>query len=295
MKAGAGDCSFYNQLHCALGNTQALQRRECLQLTSSDIHCELYRAESSAAPLVVFFPGLGTYVELYAQLLASLAEQGVNLVGIDPPGHGYSSGMPGVYQPEDVQRITSQVLDELEAEFTGPKVSFGHSIGAMLALAVAEHDSRFQAVVCQTLLVTEEAPDWWHFLGWQWTWGSALWLPDWRVPLQAVLDFRQLISGHPAAELLQNDPLLVMEYPLRTLAGLFRHKAGVMRERYSFDMLLIQGEEDSVLSLNYAQRVKKQAVHDMEMITIPDEGHMLPLQSPLKLTGIVAEWLRKVL
>ena len=297
MTAGAnkGSGDFYNQLHQALGNIQALKQRECRRLIDSDIHCELYRAESLAAPLIVFFPGLGTYVELYAQLLASLADQGFNIVGIDPPGHGYSSGPSGAYQPEDIQRITSQVLDELETEFPGPKVTFGHSIGAMLAVAAAEHDSRVKAVVCQTLLVTEMPPDCWHFLGWQWTWGSALWLPEWRVPLQSVLDYRQLISGHPAAELLQNDPLLVMAYPLRTLSGLFQHKAGVMRASYPFDMLLIQGEADSVLSLSYAQRVREQAVHNMEMRTIPYEGHMLPLQSPLKLTGIVAEWLRKAL
>ncbi len=293
--AHSGNSDFYRQLHDALGNTHALEQRECLCLTDAEIRGELYRCSSASAPLVIFFPGLGTYVELYAALLASLADQGFNVLGIDPPGHGYSAGVAGVYQPEDIQHITSQVLDLLEDEFTGPKVCFGHSVGSMLALAVAEHDARIQAVVCQTLLVTEIPPDWWHFLGWQWTWSTALWLPDWPVPLQSVLDFRQLISGHPAAELLQHDPLLVMAYPLRTLAGLFQHKAGIMKKPCPFKMVVIQGETDSVLSLSYAYRIAEMADQHIEMIIVPDQGHMLPLQSPLKLTGIVADWLRKAL
>ncbi|WP_271271409.1 alpha/beta hydrolase [Aliamphritea hakodatensis] len=295
LAARAGNDDFYRQLHAALGNTRALQQRECLQLTNADIRCELYRSASASDPLVIFFPGLSAYAELYAGLLASLAEQGFNVVGVDPPGHGYSGGTAGSYLPEDVQRITSQILDVLEDEFSGPKVAFGHSVGGMLALAAAEHDPRIQAVICQTLLVTEVPPDWWHFWGWQWIRGSAQWLPQWPVPLHNVLNFRQLISGHPAQALLEHDPLLVMAYPLRTLAGLFSHRAGIMRQAYPFRLLVIQGEDDRVLSAHYAKRVAEQSVHQIEMITVSGEGHMLPLQSPPKLTGIVGKWLRKAL
>ncbi|WP_315980832.1 alpha/beta fold hydrolase [Aliamphritea spongicola] len=241
VAARSGDSDFHRQLHDALGNTDALLQRECLQLTADDIRCELYRSASASDPLVIFFPGLSAYVELYAGMLASLAEEGFNVVGVDPPGHGYSGGTAGSYLPEDIQRITSQLLDVLEDEFSGPKVAFGHSVGGMLAVAAAEHDPRIEAVICQTLLVTEVPPDWWHFWGWQWIRASSQWLPQWQVPLDSVLDFRQLISGHPAEDLLQRDPLLIMAYPLRTLAGLFSHRTGVMRQAYPFRLLVIQG------------------------------------------------------
>lgn len=291
--AQGGDASAdYLALHTALGNTQALTCRERRQLTHLQLNCEIYQAGDSTAPLVLFFPGLATYSELYAQLLQEICSGGFNVISVDPPGHGYSAGERGLYQVEQFCGAVSDLLDEVSAEFSGPVIAFGYSIGALLAVAAAEQELRITKVICNTLLVTEEPPDWWHYVGWQWLWGSALYMPRWRLPLNSFLDFRRLIEKHPAAEFLNRDPLLVLHYPLATLASVFHHRAGIMQQSYPFQMLLIQAENDTVLSLSYAQRVVSRAVQPVELITVASEGHMLPLQSPLKLAGIVVEWLK---
>jgi alpha-beta hydrolase superfamily lysophospholipase len=89
--------SFRELLRDGLGIQEILQRREVLRIEGEPpIHCELYEHHRTA-PTVLFLPGLGTYSELYAELLAGVCDQGFNVVGVDPRGHGYSGGERGFY------------------------------------------------------------------------------------------------------------------------------------------------------------------------------------------------------
>ena len=52
-----------------LGIEPYLARRNCLTVMDGRIHCELYHYDEQA-PTLLFLPGIGTYCELYAELLA---------------------------------------------------------------------------------------------------------------------------------------------------------------------------------------------------------------------------------
>lgn len=280
-----------HRLRQALGINDVLQQRKLLKLGELPLHCELYEYADDA-PLLIFLPGIGTYSELYACMFDGLRQQGFNVLSIDLPGHGYSGGPRGMYTVEQVCDCVSRVLDELEGRFSGPACLFGYSIGALLAVAVAERDDRFSKVICGTLLMTELPPDLFHFLGWQWTWGSGLLFPDVKMPLSSMVDYNQLLAGHPAGELINEDPLLVLDYPFRTLSSLFSHRSGIYRNRFPFELAIVQGEQDEVLSLAYSRRVQAETAQPIDLISVSQEGHMMPLTAPLKLAGIVADWLR---
>ncbi len=286
---GGQSCPTREDLWKALGSVPFLKHRQTFHVGNLPVHCEIYE-HSVDAPVIIFLPGIGTYVELYAEVLYRISAQGFNVVAIDLPGHGYSGGERGAYTVESVNESVSAVIDALAQRYTGPYGIFGFSIGALLAVAAAEQDERLSAVLCGTLLTTEVAPDLFHYLGWQWTWGSAMLFPHVKLPLSWIVDYDQLLAGHPAGELINQDPLLVLDYPFKTLASLFGHKAGIMKQRYPFTMAIVQGEEDEVLSLHYSEQVIRQACQPIELIAVPGERHMLPLMAPPKLAGIVAGW-----
>ena len=284
------NASFREQLRKGLGIQEVLQGREILQIDADPrIHCELYEC-SSEAPVLLFLPGLGTYSELYAELLAGLRDGGFNVVGVDPRGHGYSGGERGFYSIEETVADLQRVLDTLQERFSGPVVVFGYSGGAVSGLALAEQDSRVTSLLCGTLLLSELAPDLIHGLGWQWTTASAWMFPRMRVPLKGFIDFETLLAGHPAGPLINVDPMLVFEYPLRTLASLFSRRAGILTREYPFSLAIMQGSQDEVLDVDYARRVIAQSVQPIELLLIPAEGHMLPWDNAAALSQQAAQW-----
>ncbi|BBB25413.1 alpha/beta hydrolase [Amphritea japonica] len=287
---GGETCPTREDLQKALGSEVYLAKRETFHVGELPIHCEIYEHHVDS-PVLLYLPGIGTYGELYAEMLWNLSQKGFNVVAIDPPGHGYSGGERGVFSVELVQEAVSEVIDALEQRYEGPYFIFGYSIGALLAVAAAEQDERISKVVCGTLLTTEVPPDLFHFLGWQWTWGSAMLFPWVRLPLSWLVDYDQLLAGHPAGRLINQDPMLVLDYPFKSLSSLFSHKAGIMQQRYPFQIAIVQGDQDEVLSIGYGRRVVFEAEQPIELISVAGEGHMMPLTAPLKLAGIIADWL----
>lgn len=271
-----------------------LEKRQAFRLGSDGVHCELYEYDV-AAPTVIFLPGIGTYCELYAEMLGKLSERGFNVVGVDLPGHGYSGGPRGLYTVPQVCGYVSQLIDYLQQRFDGPFSVFGYSIGALLGVAAAEQDERLEAVLCGTLLLPDIAPDFVHQMGWQWTHASAMFFPYLKVPLRMFVDFELLLASHPAGEEINKDPLVVFDYPLRTLSSAFSHTSGVLKKAYPFKSAIIHGDRDEVLPLMYSKRVVEQCEHPFELLEMERTGHMVPWLRTDKLVDITANWLLKSL
>lgn len=277
------------RLRAKLGLDQWLAMREVFRVADGLVHCELYE-HAPDAPTLLFLPGLGTYCELYAELLGRLSLAGFNVVGVDPRGHGYSGGDRGDYRVAQVVDDLGQVLDHLQARFSGPVGIYGYSIGGLLAVALAERDPRIASLLCGTLLLTEEPPDLLHQLGWSWTWASALLFPALRLPLKSVVDYDLLLAGHPAREEIKHDPRLIYDYPLGTLASLFTQRSQVVSRCYPFRAGILHGSRDEVLPLAYSQRIIGRLTHPFQLIELEDAGHMLPWDDPPRLAEAVSDW-----
>jgi len=277
-----------------LGTEPWLKQRQLFPLPEIGIHGELYHHHADA-PVLIFLPGIGTYGELYAEFLGRLCQQGFNVLVLDPPGHGYSSGKRGVYTVEQMDTAVSVAIDRLREEYHGNIGLFGFSIGSLLAISAAEQDDRVQATLGVTLLLPDLPPDMTYWAGWQWTWGSAFFFPHLQVPLGNMVDFLQLLEGHPAADLINDDPLIVFNYPLSTLSSLFNHRCGISRRRYGFQSATLHGDRDEVLPLGYSERVVKYCQHPVELIAVPGGRHMMPWMQTEQLLELSSEWFHRAL
>jgi pimeloyl-ACP methyl ester carboxylesterase len=283
------DIGLRDRLRSKMGLEPSLERRETFKL--GEIHYEHYPSfAESKSPLVVFLPGIGTYSEYYAPLLDKLSRRGFDVVSMDYPGHGYSGGVRGLYTLDDIADGVSEVIEYLADSKTRPVYLFGYSIGSLLAMAVAEKDARISGVICQTLLMPEVAPDLMHSLGWQWIGMSSPFFPLARVPLKSILDYDALIASHPAADEMGADPLAVFDYPLKTLNSIFSWRSARSDSKRQLAGLLIQGEKDEVLSLEYAHRVIEQQAHALTLAVVSG-GHMQPWENPDGLVNLVSEWI----
>lgn len=283
------NCSFRINLRDKMELEQYLQHRTAFCIGENAVHCELYEY-SADAPTIIFLPGIGTYCELYGEMLYKLSQKGFNVVGIDPLGHGYSGGARGHYTVEQMCEAVSDVLDVLQQRYKGPFGVYGYSIGALLAVAAAAADERLSAVLCGTLLVPDLAPDFTYRMGWNWTWASSLFLPGFKLPLKSFVDFEQLLKGHPAAEEINRDPLIVFDYPLKTLSSLFNHHCQIVNNEYEFDAAILHGDRDEVLPVSYSKRVMEYCNQPMELMVMERQGHMVPFLKPDLVVCLAAQW-----
>lgn len=279
------------RLHKALGIQQWLEQRRVISVADNGIHYECY-GDNPENPVIIFLPGIGTYCELYAESLGKIAAQGFNVIGMDYPGHGFSAGKRGVYTIAQINKLISELIDVIQAEYTGDVYIFGYSIGALLAVCAAEKDDRIKAVSCGTLLLPQIPPDAVHWAGWQWTWATSMFMPSYHVPLGQLVDFKALMAGHPAGAEINNDPLIIYDYPVSTLSSLFTARTDIINKPFKFKLSILHGDLDEVIPFHYSMRVQMSCKQPMELIRMPAMGHMAPWLSTEQLVSAVVKSFR---
>lgn len=89
---------------------------------------------TGAKGTIVIVHGLGEHVGRYAHVAAFLNGQGWRVVGFDQRGHGASEGARGrLRRADDLLVDLAQVLDAARADYPGPIVLLGHSMGGLIA------------------------------------------------------------------------------------------------------------------------------------------------------------------
>ncbi len=258
-----------------LGLTPFIERCEQIDLGELPIHCEIYRFDPSA-PTIIFLPGIGTYSQLYCELLARMSDQGFNMVAVDLRGHGLSGGDRGGYRVAEVIDDIKQVIDYLEQDFSGPIGLYGCSIGSRLALAVAEEEPRIQALLCHTLFLSEVPPDIWHSLGWNSLSFSNLFTPYLKVNMRTFVDIDSLLAHNPMGKYADQDPLLVWDYPIYTLHSVYNYPSKILKQELNIPSAIIIGSKDDVLNTSYTEKIVDKSMQPFELIVIEDGSHMLP-------------------
>ena len=273
-----------------LGLLPYLERCEVIELGDLPLHCELYQ-HSPEAPTIIFLPGIGTYSQLYCELLSRMSDRGFNMIAVDLRGHGCSGGLRGGYMVSEVVDDIQQLLDQLQQRFHGPFGLFGCSIGARLGLAVAEQDTRIEALLCHTLFLAEMPPDLWHLMGWNSLYFSNLFTPHLKVNLRYFVDIDSLLKYNPMGKYADQDPLLVWDYPVYTLHSTYSYPSRILKERLSGNSAaIIIGDKDEILTLDYTRKLIEQSVHPFDLIVIEEGSHMLPFDHINETLQAGCEW-----
>lgn len=129
----------------------------------------LARRWSSGEPLramMVLSHGMGEHAGRYLEPLEPIIRQGIDIVAIDHRGHGedaISSGTLGDYGEGGFDGVEADLLalvDWARAAAPGlPLILFGHSMGSMIAQAVAlDHGSRIDALVLSGSVAVDHIP-----------------------------------------------------------------------------------------------------------------------------------------
>ncbi len=271
-----------------------LQQRQILEFTDLPLHGELY-LHSDAAPWILFIPGIGTYSELYCEMLCKLSRQGFNTLSIDLPGHGYSVGPRGAYQIDTLVTQLGEVVDYIEQRYPGPISLFGCSIGSRIGLAVAEQDSRIKALMCHTLLLNELPPDMFHDMGWQALSMSRWMMPGMEVDFRTFIDIDNILEHNPMGEFARQDTRIVWNYPIATLDSLYSASSNILKQPLGIPAAIIVGEHDDVLPPAYIRRLIEQSAQPFDLFEVSNAAHMLPFDQVDLTVSTVCQWLTEAL
>lgn len=269
--------------------TSYLQQRQILTLTELPLHCECYLHDDDA-PWIIFIPGIGTYSELYCEMLCKLSQQGFNCLSVDLPGHGYSGGDRGDYRLDSLIGQLRLVLDYIEQNYSGSIGLLGCSIGSRIGLALAEQDNRIQALMCHTLFLNELAPDMFHSMGWQALSLSCQFMPGMKVDFRTFIDIDNLLSHNPMGEFARHDSKLVWDYPIATLESVYNAPSKILHQTLAIPAAIIIGEKDDVLYPSYIRRLIDQSAQPFDLFEVENAAHMLPFDQVDVTADTCAQW-----
>lgn len=269
-----------------------IENRKILKVGDVPIHCELYESAKDD-PVIVFIPGIGTYSEMYCEFLSKLSSWGFNVVGVDLRGHGYSGGNRGDYTVSEVVSDLSQVVDLLSETLNSRIGFFGCSIGAPLARACAEKDSRIKALLCHTLFLSEFPPDFFTFSGWNMLHMSRLFLPDFKIDFRSFIDVDALLSGNVFADFIDYDSLIVWDYSVKTLSDIYSDRTQLIDKKMDFKAAILTGENDQIIHPDYMRYIIEKMTHPFELIVIPKAMHMLPFLHVKETVLATRDWFRE--
>jgi alpha-beta hydrolase superfamily lysophospholipase len=98
------------------------------------LHLRVWPAGSSARGVVVLVHGLGEHIDRYDHVARRLNGHGLAVLGYDHRGHGRSPGpRGGMPSDEALCADLGRVLVAARAQFQGPLVLLGHSLGGLIA------------------------------------------------------------------------------------------------------------------------------------------------------------------
>ena len=272
---------------CSKG-TDAVQSQRAI------LHLDLYEVGPDR-PAIIFIPGMGCHAGIYEEFLRGVAERGFNVIGIDLPGHGRSSGRRGVFSFSSVMDAVSDVVAYAVARY-GERVGLmGSSLGGTFALYAAARDTRLKAVLChnamdisEDLHIATRYPGLVRFLirHLRILADIAPWLP---VPLRVLVDWNHVVERKTLLRLLLRDKTMVWTYSLGSWNSFLEYPQ-VEFSRIAMPAKLIVGSKDRLFPPEYCERLARRIGKDGAAFEMVEGGHMLPLENTAQTVAVAAEW-----
>ena len=212
-------------------------------------------------PVVIFHGGLGTYSRFYIYLLATLSEQGFNVVGLDRPGHGFSEGRCGDCTVEDLIDLMPSVMDLCRRRFNDRIGMAGSSLGGITTFYLLPNLPGIRSAVCHNLLYPGQSLDRAHAALRPLIRHLSRFFPQLSIPLDLTIPLwlKNLLQETP--EIVdyfkhhKEDRLFASTPTLRSFASYFD---GYRPTRPYSEMetptLALVGEKDGVLSPEFCRR-----------------------------------------
>lgn len=257
--------AFLEEIGAKRGTREFFDRFEQASAASGGIKLHLDVIEVDATrPTLVFMPGTNAYALLYGEFLSALADEGFNIVGFDPRGHGRSGGARGSYTVPELMSDYRAVIEYARNRFGDPIVASGSSQGGFTAFYLAAEGVPIAGALCHNVAdlgdprsVELTANPTLSRLAKPFIRFSARFLPGLKVPMTFYID----LAGEPiralgnSRDLLHAGPLLVPYVRLRGLASLGGEPLPRPVEEIKTPVMIVHGERDVIFPQDYIEYI----------------------------------------
>lgn len=294
LRAIAGDEDFV-RLSAPLGG----RPRSVTSADGTTLHAEEFGA--ATGPPVVLVHGWTEEIAFWGPVSTRLAARGLRVVAYDLRGHGQSEpARDGDYALERFGEDVEAVLDTVCAPGETAAV-VGHSLGGMSIAAWAEHHDVTRRAVCAAFVSTGmgdltsghlllgEVAKW---LNRPWAGrallGSHAPLPPFSTPVQqAVIRYTAFGPDATRGEVAFYERMLMDTAPsARAAIGVALTEMDLWHalERVRIPSLVVVGERDRLTPPAHAERIARELPQCVDLLQLPDTGHMAPLERPDELS-----------
>ena len=280
-------------------------------LDLEDRRLALYHFRSRPGdPAMVFVPGTSVYALLYVEFMYKLSREGFNVVGVDPRGHGMSSGKRGVYTLGELVEDALAAVDHARSLYGGRVAVSGSSQGGMVAFYCAAADPRLGAAVCHNVIAPDE-PDNERMTRWPALFRPLLALsrtspvramtrtPLGRLmtPVRAYLNLKEEPCRlfPDVMKFLREDPLVVNAVSLSALASLGTTPLAVGVEEIKTPVMVVHSGKDNIFPEDYVRRIYGRLTCEKEFLYLPDKPHLVMIDYVEEIVPPIAAWLKKVM
>ena len=277
-------------------------KEETIEVEGERLHLRTLTANANR-PTVVFLPGTATYAMCYAEFLYLLYEGGINVVGIDPRGHGQSGGERGDYSIDTLMTDVRAAVKYAKMVFNGPIHLLGSSQGGITALYLASEGIEVASIMCQNIadLTGKGAHRLSRFPVLSIIGKPALKVlsklaPAARVPIQGYLALHKVKVKHfgNAQVFMQEDPLALNHVTLKALHSLATKNLAAPLSSIQIPFLVFQGEEDEIFPVSYTKGLlNKVGSSTKKLLLYPNRGHGIMVNVPEEVVPDILSWINE--
>ena len=273
-------------------------------ILSDDLYLHLDILTYNAnAPTVILVPGTGLYALCYANLMHLIYEQGFNVVGLDPRGHGRSEGRRGDYTIDELVRDVQAAVTYAIKRFN-PEVSvLGSSQGGIVTFYTAAADSRPRSIICQNLTDLSHLDNlnitrtpWLMRLCKPAFVQLADYLPNINIPINLYIDIKAMEIEHfgNVYNFLSQDPLALTTISIRAMKSLAIAALAKPVEEITTPTLILQAEKDTIFSPAFTRRFYQRLQCKKQMTIFPSFTHTMLSTHPKEIVPTIVTWLRQI-
>jgi pimeloyl-ACP methyl ester carboxylesterase len=296
---------YFQYISETLGYPQQLRDYFASEVIFSDglkLHADVFMY-AKEAPTIILVPGTAMYSLCYAEFMWKLGEQGFNVIGFDPRGHGQSEGVRGDYTIAEIMRDAENVITWAIQRFNENVSLMGSSQGGIVSFYMAAKDKRLKGVTCQNFadltspdtLELAKHPRIFKYLKLILNKATDL-IPQTQIPVTGYLDLEKIPVRYfgNAKNFMESDPLTLKTISLRALQSLANTRIDKPVEEIDIPVMVFQGDADSIFPLAYTKKIFEKIKSKKKMVVFPEMTHALMHENVEEILPEIVSWLREI-
>lgn len=242
------------------------------------VHLEVHVSDDPEGPTVVFSPGLGAYARFYLPLLGKLCDEGMNVIGIDRPGHGLSEGRRGDVSLGAILDVVEEAVRYGRERFSGPVVLAGSSLGGIITWLALTREIDVDAALCHNIAHPQVFHEPSMKVKVPLLRRLARIAPHAPIPIKQLADFGAVTDEPEILDSFERevDRIFTWTVCVRAVAEMFEYVPPVDWSEVEIPTLILVGEEDKMVTSEFTRTVlERSSPPNTEMKLLPEMGHLI--------------------